>query len=260
MAKTVAVEKIHETPLTETQFDNCAEEEQNEFNDAGQPLIYMVRAYHLEGYVGCVYEGRVKGSRESEFLSTQWLNDNHMNRTWRQRTILSRQCYWFRVAVLRNQSDRATLSMCTLGSAAKVLAYMGLSKKRHQLLSRFDNVYKAPYSATVRAIRGLKGFAVTRMKSPANFDTVRGVHPGCMYLLQVRSKHIHTGETDNTHAFCIFNELIFDVNRPGPLPLTSDNLDLCCVGSKWKYDQAVRIVKFTPTHKVSHYVQQHINS
>ena len=243
-----------ELPLTEDEFTDCVEGEREELQDNGQPLIYMVRAYRVPTHSGIVYEGKIKGSRESIFLDVEWLDDNYMGPKWRKHTILAKQCYWFRVAVLKSVNSDVP---CTIGSAIKTLSFMGLTDKVNRLSS--INVVKNPFNNTVRAMKRVKGFRVERLKSPSStkFNPVSDTQPQSMYLLQVRGRHNLTGRTDNTHAFCVFNNLIFDVNHVDPLPLTRDNLHRCCVGRSWLYDSTVRGVMFTPTDRVSKYIRDH---
>ena len=181
-----------ELPLTQQQFDVCEAgpypEEEIGRNEEGQKFIYMVRAFRDQdcGRSRYRYEGRSQGSRTKERLFVRWLTNNHMDRAWRNRTIMSHVGYWFPIPVAGTVDQRKAL--CTVASVAKTLEYMGLFQKMNDFLSASDFVRK-PFRQVVRALQSIKGFAQHTIKNPATtFDPVLHCRHGQLYLLQIRSK------------------------------------------------------------------------
>ena len=258
-----------ELPLTQQQFDACEAgpypEEEIGRNEEGQKFIYMVRAFRDQdcGRSRYRYEGRSQGSRTKERLFLRWLTNNHMDRAWRNRTIMSHVGYWFPIPVAGTVDQRKAL--CTVASVAKTLEYMGLFQKMNDFLSASDFV-RNPFRQVVRALQSIKGFAQHTIKNPATtFDPVLHCRHGQLYLIQIRSKkkRLHRC-TDNTHAVCVFNERIFDVNHIHPLELSRVNLDRCCLdgphSESWVYDASVRVAVFTPTKFVSRRIQKYLGN
>ena len=70
---------------------------------------------------------------------------------------------------------------------------------------------------------------------------------------------INSGDVDNSHAICIFDQLIFDVNLECPLRLNADNLNRCCLGDLWVYDSPVKIEEFTPTTGVAKHITKYLD-
>ena len=54
------------------------------------------------------------------------------------------------------------------------------------------------------------------------------------------SKFFDQSFQDGNHSICLHDHLIFDSNQKETLPLTMDNLDLCCLGEKWIFHHIVR--------------------
>ena len=219
----------------------------------------MVRAFRDESGV-TYYQGRVQGSTTAVFLDTDWLNENGMRRAWRQSTILNRKTFWYRVPVqavdTQIQHDTSLLS-CTFTSVKLAFAYMGLSKKLAKL-SQAGNFYANPFCQVSKAVQRVKGFKCKIIRnSSASFNPLRDVQRKRLYLIQIRAKNTHTGNTDNFHAISIFDNLIFDVNIQDPLPLTRDSLNRCCLGDdSWVYDASVRVAMFIPTERISRCIEK----
>ena len=98
-----------------------------------------------------------------------------------------------------------------------------------------------------------------RKKTSVTFNPLRDAKRTNLYFMQIRSRHVHTGDVDNSHAICIFDQLIFDVNIECPLRLNADNLDLCCLGDLWVYDSPVRVEEFTPTTGVAKFIEKYLS-
>ena len=139
---------------------------------------------------------------------------------------------------------------------------MGLSAKFDEF--KFESttqIIKSPFAQVLQLMQSVKGFQHYKWKSPAStFDPVSHVLFEQMYFIQIRAKSNRTGFTDNTHAICIFHNLIFDVNHVRPLQLTRDNLDRCCVGNpEWVYDASVKVSLFIPTKFVHKIITQYLS-
>ena len=52
----------------------------------------------------------------------------------------------------------------------------------------------------------------------------------------------------------IYDDQIFDINHKDPLPLTKQNIDLCCVGNQWTFQGFSRICVFEPTTKLKNFL------
>ena len=102
----------------------------------------------------------------------------------------------------------------------------------------------ATFGRCVNSFLGCGGFSFgdRSLKDPYKSD------PDKLYLVQVCS-HFN-GDKDNSHCVVIFNNKLYDINYTTPLPLTTDNLDLCCLGEDWKFHHVSRSVSFVPTKKM----------
>lgn len=102
----------------------------------------------------------------------------------------------------------------------------------------------ATFNQCVNSFLGCGGFAFgdRSLKDPFKSE------PGKLYLVQV-SSHFN-GDNDNSHCIVIFNNKLYDINHTTPLPLTKDNLDLCCIGDDWKFHHVSRSVSFLPSKKM----------
>jgi len=226
-------------------------------------MIYMVRAYRKQELGRChyIFQGKVQGSRSTEDLDLQWMNQNHMGTEWRKKTIFQRPEHWYRVPVLKT-SDPDQRQVCTSGCVTQALTYMGLADKTVKFKFASNRIVERPFTQVLQLMQSVKGFTHYKWKSPATtFDPVKHVLFEQMYFMQIRAKSNRTGYTDNTHAICVFHKLIFDVNHVRPLQLTRENLDRCCLGNpEWVYDCTVRLSLFTPTKRVYNFITKHLSN
>ena len=264
-ARRVKKRKKQVPPVTEKEYHACIRgpypEEELGLNSDNQKLIHMVRAFRLQDGGRNIpnsykYEGRVMGEDSPEEIFTDWMNLNHMHRQWRVRTVLRYPGAWFLVPVNATLVPATRVhSSCTKTSVEKAFSYMGLSKQVRTLSN--VNFLSNPFTQVKNQIRRMKGFK-NEKKNSISFDPLRDAQPKRLYFIQIRSKHNLTGDIDNTHAICIFNRLIFDVNNKNPLRLSRTNLDRCCLGDLWFYDAAVRVEEFTPTASVARFIDKHL--
>ena len=227
-------------------------------NSAGQKLIHMVRAYRQQEYRGpWTYQGRVIGSDVTEDLQTEWLNENGMHHVWRKLTVLLYPGAWYRVPISAVEARMPHTVSCTKTSVEKAFAYMGLTKQLAQLSK--SNFVKNPFAQVKNQIRRMKGFKNRRLIAKT-FNPVRDAKRNSLYFIQICSRHVLTRVLDQTHAICIFDNLIFDVNVADPLALSYTNLDRCCLGDACIFDSACQVEMFTPTKGVARFISNHLSS
>ena len=250
-------------PVTQKEFDEITRgtyPRRLGLNKAGQKLIHIVRAFRQKKHRGpWSYQGMVIGNKDPEDLTTDWMNENSMHFKWRKLTVLVHPGAWYRVAVNavkgKIPDDGVAYISCTKTSVEKAFAYMGLTRQL-AILSK-SNFIKDPFTQVKQQIRRMGGFHNGKLSS--SFRPLRDAIRKNLYFLQIRSKHVVTGVIDNTHAICIFDNLIFDVNVPDPLPLSRSNLDRCCVGGdEWIFDAVSRATMFTPVKGVATFISKHL--
>ena len=119
---------------------------------------------------------------------------------------------------------------------------MNLKIHSNKMFNLMNN--STPFGRCVNSFLGCGGFTFgdRSLKDPLKSE------PGKLYLVQV-SSHLN-GITDNSHCIVIYNNKLYDINHTTPLPLTKDNLDLCCLGDDWKFHHVSRSVSFRPTKKM----------
>jgi len=202
-------------------------------------LIYMVRGWRhkrSEWY----YEGRAFNSSRTEFLTSDWLNKNHMDSTWRTKTFAKYPRYWFRVPVMRKPGE----GMCCPLSIIKCYNFFGLTRMASELSRSI--IHNTSFIQCCRFIYRHKGFEQHDIDC-STFDPIEfGAFP-TLFLLQICAIETSLKCFDNYHAICICSGLIFDANHEHPLPLNKHNLDKCCVGGdSWVYHHVSRGVAFIP--------------
>ena len=69
-----------------------------------------------------------------------------------------------------------------------------------------------------------------------------------IYLVQIMSHHNNL--MDNQHCIVIYNSKIYDINHTTQMYLNQNNLDLCCVGSEWKFHHVSRVWIFLPSKEM----------
>lgn len=91
---------------------------------------------------------------------------------------------------------------------------------------------------------GCKGFSFADHDVCHPLETI----PDKLYLMQIAS---YLGDMiSNCHSICIYNGKIYDTNHKVPLLLSKENIDLCCVGSDWKFHHVSRVASFLPGIKM----------
>ena len=260
-------------PLTPQQYESAR---QQAHLNAG--LIYVVRAYIIKRAVNpsdrhvWKYVGRAYNSREEEELTTTWMNANHMDKDWRRATVLKYPCHWFRVPVASKNKQisktkftkkrssyrkikRTYPSSCTRDCLVKFFGYVGLDTFR----DKFNLIlHKNPgMSACIKIMRSMGKFC---HENKPSFDILQcTIKCNALHLCQIRAVHIDTTDVDNSHAICVFNNLIFDANIDSPLEMSRENLNRCCVGgSSWIYQMVVKCAVFTPNHNVTRFVLKNL--
>lgn len=249
-----------------------------ETNEAGEKLIYMVRATKLaepskSTRSDWVYHGRPFNTNESEqeILPTEWLNQNHMRAKWRKDRLLARPKKWFRVAVL-STSKQSAIHTCPTAPHKRPpqesIPTPPTSKRRHRhavlcipgALLKFaacaqftDHVKKMEQIAyqslsmgkVAACFRKVGNFSDHTSVTSLSDDAIYNFPPHQLYLVQLSGKSKH-GRKDNTHCVAIFKKLIFDSNHRKPLALTKANLDACILGGDaWVFNNASRTIRFT---------------
>ena len=86
-----------------------------------------------------------------------------------------------------------------------------------------------------------KGSPFNNKPIPCHTFDPLSVDPGNIFVVQLCSRHLLSGVTDNSHAVALYNNKIFDVNFDQPLTLTQDNLNRCCIGEDWGYKHCSRV-------------------
>ena len=72
--------------------------------------------------------------------------------------------------------------------------------------------------------------------------------PEKIYLVQTMFHH--NNWMDNQHCIVIYNSNLYDINHTTQLSLNQNNLDLCCVGSEWKFHHISRVWVFLPNKEM----------
>jgi len=213
------------------------------------------------------YYGRTKGGRGSdEELDKKWMDENGMGVDFRDELIKQfnnrkeRQIHeekgWVRVPEssaakqgTNTSPPRRTLSWdvsgapsprfynqsvygyCVHASICSALSYMGALDQERYMREQLQ----VGLSSCVQQLHNMKGFVHNRLpqRSLFGFDPVK-CEKESLYVLQISSTNVNTFNDhltwDNTHVLCVYGGLIFDANMQGPLELTENNIDLCCVG------------------------------
>ena len=195
-----------------------------------------------------VYHGREFNSSHDEVLDTAWMNKNRMNKQWRRNNLRGRDNShlgsWFRIPVGKNEDSKSKpLNPCVAGALYKFSNHMNLPCKRKM----FTLIQQSPsFGECVNSFLKCRGFEAIKSKSLCNIikDTV----PDNVYLVQISARFKNS--YDNSHCIVIYNNKLYDINHTNPLPLTKDNLDLCCLGDDWKFHHVSRSVSFRPTKKM----------
>ena len=230
-------------------------------------FIYMVKAVkERQGDASrsersdWVYKGKFYNMRGEETLALDWLSENHMTHTWRQRTILAHPNHWFRVPILASAKQSAGIQSsrspsCIANCLIKFFDHVGLT--------RFSEAFKEVRGSVLHwhtytnIMKRFKAFGHRNFNS--SICPLRSsLDSHVLYLFQIRSVHEDTKEVDNSHAICVFNRLIYDANLENPLPVNKVNLDKCCVGDEsWVYQFAVRCSRFQPSKKLKKFIQRY---
>ena len=205
------------------------------------------------------------GSPDAEELNVQWLNENGMTSDWRNENFGSgSKNEWFKVPVssrrkqtsktksVKKNSKTKNVNECVPGSLLMVFRYMGLQKNT----KIFTNVLKRNFKFG-KVVHRVTGFQ-RRHPNAGTFHPVTDTKPTKLYLCQISS--VFTGNMkskDNTHCISVFNNLIFDHNMKNPLPLTTFNLNKCCVGGpSYVFKHCSRVVEFTPTEQTQRFIHK----
>ena len=125
---------------------------------------------------------------------------------------------------------------------------MNLRKHREKMINHMK--LSSSWGVSVTSFLGCKGFATSEDDLPEK-DPFQAF-PGKVYLLQITSQL--NGILDNSHAVVLYNGKLYDINHTIPLSLTKENVNLCCVGSEWKFHSVCRVATFVPTIKMKEYL------
>ena len=128
--------------------------------------------------------------------------------------------------------------------------------KLHKHSQKIKNHMKlsSSWGVSVQSFLGCKGFTCDSEDLPDK-DPLQAF-PGKVYLVQITSQL--NGSLDNSHAVVIYNGKLYDVNHTIPLSLTKENVNLCCVGSEWKFHSVCRVTTFVPTIKMKKYLDRSV--
>ena len=240
-------------PLSTEESKRLRSGEVSEPTEDTTTFVYQVRAYkdgtHESGRPNWIYVGRRFNQTREIFLTVEWLNDNHMKGPWRQRTILRKENYWFRVAV--EETTHATQrGGCIPLSIIKFYNHVGMVDLASRVETRLSNGIKQ-WLSCINFIYRSGGFLMTKPALDV-LDRVLLVEGKrkVLFVLQIAAGNETNQDIDNSHALCVFDGLIFDANHSDPLPLTKDNLNACCVGGpNWTFHHVSRARQFSPSKK-----------
>lgn len=192
------------------------------------------------------------------------MDDNHMEKNWRRKTVWRRPNYWFRVAVRsrdkQNPNTRPTPQPTTVQSPEterppgclsecliKFLDHVGLTRCTAGL--KATSGYKPNFGTCIRWMRHMKKFEHKNI-SVKSFN-LGSLEDYVLYLFQIKAIHVHTRDIDNTHAVCVFNSKIFDANIEDPLDFNVPNMNACCLGGKdWVFHRLSKIAVFKPKKEI----------
>jgi len=127
--------------------------------------------------------------------------------------------------------------------------FMNLHEHRQKMIKQM--MLSSSWGVSVTSFLGCKGFACDSEDLLPDNDPFQGF-PGKVYLVQITSQL--NGSLDNSHAVVIYNGKLYDINHTIPLSLTKENVNLCCVGSEWKFHSVSRVTTFVPTIKMKKYL------
>ena len=181
------------------------------------------------------------------------MSQNGMNRNWRRTHILKHKGKWHKVPI-GTKEDKSVLgeNPCVAGALIKFSDFTGLQKQRNTMIRLQE---KSPTVGECLSVwLKCRGFVLKEGKLENPFDA----EPELLYLLQISAEY--NGNFDNSHCVSLYKNLIFDINHSDPLPLTTDNLDLCCLGNKWKYHHISKCHIFQPNKNTYKFIQTHINN
>ena len=128
---------------------------------------------------------------------------------------------------------------------------MNLHKHRHKMINQIK--LSSSWGVCVQSFLGCKGFDDSEDVHLPDKDPLQAF-PGKVYLVQITSQL--NGRLDNSHAVVIYNRKLYDINHTIPLSLTKENVNLCCVGSEWKFHSVCRVTAFVPTIKMKEHLDR----
>ena len=181
------------------------------------------------------------------------MSRNGMNRAWRKNRIVKHKNKWHKVPVGTKEDESVRgKNPCVAGALVKFSDFHGL-KKQYDKFIRLQTK-SSGFGDCVSSWEKCRGFLTVNgtLKNPLDAD------PELLYLLQISAEY--NGNFDNTHCVSLYNNLIFDINHIDPLPLSKTNLDLCCLGDKWKFHHISKCQIFQPHKKTYRFIQKHINN
>ena len=206
--------------------------------------IHQVRAYKDEDG-RWVIEGRSYNHRQVEILDPTWMSGFGMASNWRRKTIYKNPCYWYKVPISRTKGNPA-LPGCIPCCIMKFYSYVGMVRHSNLVRRLWENGYTR-WGYYVDFIYRKRGFKMSRPSSIGLMeDLLAGKKRKSLFLLQISSINVTNQSLDNTHAICVFNNLIFDANHDRPLSLTRENLDKCCLGDvHWVFHHVSQVRQFS---------------
>ena len=208
-------------------------------------VIYMVRGWRNDGNRDdWQYEGKSYNCFRAIPLPVEWFNEYGMDKHWRAKTFQKHPEFWFKVPVSANLTSTEDLE-CAPASIIKFCNFVGLDELTEKL--RLHCRYGSSIGFCIHFLTRRKGFRRLKLKLN-NFDPLFPKDQYVLYLVQIAAINTTNKDIDNTHAICIFGNLIFDVNHVHPLMLNKQNLDNCCLGGdSWVFHHVSKLAVFSPT-------------
>ena len=235
-------------PLSKTEVSSLLKSGSKQYGKLAS-FIYMVRGWRTNRNTW-YYEGKGFNSSRAEFLTTEWLSENHMDKNWRRRTFQKFPSFWFRVPVAYN--DGSTQALCIPLAIQKVYNFVGLTKKAEKL-SRCMGRYGSSFAWSSQFIYQNRGFTRTSFRL-SDFNILIHGALSFVFVIQIAAIQQSPPIIDNTHGICVFAGLIFDANHDQPLKLNQQNLDKCCLGGdQWTFHHVSRAIAFVPAKSVRSY-------
>ena len=242
---------------------------------------FMAISKYVNGRLVYKFYGRTQSQNSDEELNVEWMQANGLGSNFRNE-LIDRLGSWIREPVGKstvkgmppkitsqpdgskfyNHGSQRTCAPCSVMSA---LSYIGAENNEEKIRSKLKELQQQindeddvpmDFMKTIDEFKKSRGFRELRRPKAfhrASYDLLSR-DKGYFIVAQICAApedHFHNIDYhDNAHSIVVTRGNIFDANMKGPLTLSKDNLDKCCVGgTRYRFHHLSRVYEFLPTKK-----------